>query len=149
MPITNAGGILETELRSANRIAQELRVTLVDGASIRNVPNAITFLGTINGALTDTLHERYWSGNGSDAFAGSAGDDGVTAVTETALTLAAVTTVTVARQQLMRQISDMAWATGASNDITPELLARDMVASYNRRFTDLWATALATASTAS
>ena len=146
MPITNAG-VLETDLRSASRLDAALRVSLVDTASIRNVPGAIQFLGTINGALTDTLSERYWNGAGADAFAGSAGNDGVTAVTETALTTTAVATVVVARQQLMRQIGDMAWATGTAGDISPEGLAADMVGSYNRRFTDLWATAIATAST--
>ena len=54
MPITNAG-VLETDLRSASRLDAALRVSLVDTASIRNVPGAIQFLGTINGALTDTL----------------------------------------------------------------------------------------------
>ncbi len=142
MPVLHSN--LETDLREANRLDQALRVTLIDMADIRQVPGAIDFLGTVNGALTDTFRQRYWSGGGSDVFQATGSED--TDVAETPITDTGVN-VAVARQSLVRNIGDLAEGTSVPGGMNAETLARDMVFSYGRRFTNLWATALATAST--
>ena len=141
MPILHSN--LETDLREVDRLEQGLRVNLIDMASIRSVPNALEFLGTINGALTDTGRVRFWEGGGSDTFSTPA-ESGV--VAETAITDSSVT-VAVVRHGLVRNIGDLADMTGSAGDISPESLAADAVLGNERTFTNDFMIALATAAT--
>ncbi len=142
MPILHAN--MEADLREADRLEQGLRVNLIDMASIRNVPGAIDFLGTINGALTDTGRVRFWEGGGADTFTATAAED--TAQAETAIVDSSVT-VAVVRHALVRNIGDLADMTGSAGDISPESLAADAVLGNERTFTNDFMTALATAGT--
>lgn len=142
MPILHSN--LETDLRLAVALDQALLVTLTDMASIRNVPGAIDFHGTVNGAGSDTTRLRYASLGGADHMVVTAAEN--TPVAETALTDTSVD-IAVVRTALVRNIGDIAVATGYAQDIDPQRLAIDMVASYDGYFNDIFATAIATAST--
>jgi hypothetical protein len=141
MPILHSG--LETDLRLAAQLDQALLVSLTDMASIRNVPGAIDFHGSVNGSGSDTGRLRFVSLGGADHMA--AATEGTT-VTETALTDTSVD-IAVTRHALVRNIGDLATLTGYGADVNPQTLAADMVASYDGRFNDLFCAAGATAST--
>ena len=141
MPITNAN--LQTDLREVDRLEQGLRVNLIDMASIRNVPGALDFAGSVNGALTDTGRVRFWEGGGADTFSSPA--EGF-AQPETAIVDSSVT-IQVVRHALVRNISDLADLTGSAGDISPESLAADAVLGNERTFTNDFMTALASAAT--
>ena len=57
MPILHSG--LETDLRLAAALDQGLLVSLTDMATIRNVPGAIDFHGSVNGTGSDTGRLRF------------------------------------------------------------------------------------------
>lgn len=141
MPILHSG--LETDLRLAAALDQGLLVSLTDMATIRNVPGAIDFHGSVNGTGSDTGRLRFVGLGGADHMAGST--EGTT-VSETALTDASVD-IAVTRQALVRNIGDLATLTGFGVDVNPQSLAADMVASYDGRFNELFTAAGATAST--
>lgn len=143
MPILHANS--QPDLREASRLDAALRVTLVDMASIRRVAGTIEFLGVVNGGRTDTGRVRFVGLGGADAFQATGSED--TDVVETPLAQSGLD-VQVVRQALVRNIGDLVDMTASgTGDITPERLAQDMVMSYERRFTDLWATAITTATT--
>ncbi len=142
MPILHAN--LETDLRLAVALDQGLLVSLTDMASIRNIPGAIDFHGSVNGTGSDTSRLRFVGLGGADHMSATAAED--TDVTETALTDTSVD-IAVARQALVRNIGDLATMTGFGADVTPGALAADMVASYDGRFNELYAAAGATAAT--
>lgn len=123
---------LETDLRLASSLAANLRVLLADMASLRRT-GVVTFLGSVNGALTDTLKERYAGLDGYDAFSATAAED--TAVSTTALTDASAT-VAVARHAIRRDISDLAVLTG-NGGISAERLAASMAGEYEQLFNQL------------
>ena len=141
MPILHAN--LETDLRLAVALDQALLVTLTDMATIRNVPGAIDYHGTVNGAGSDTGRLRFVSLGGADHFATTLAED--TAVAETALVDSSVD-IAVVRSALVRNIGDLATSTGFGQDIDPASLAADMVASYDGYFNALFTAAGATAS---
>jgi hypothetical protein len=141
MPILHAN--LETDLRLAVTLDQALAVSLVDMATIRNVPGAVDFHGTVNGSGSDTHRLRYVSLGGADRFVSVAES---AAVAETALTDTSVD-IAVTRAALRRDIGDVAIATGFGDDVDPERLAADMVASYDGYFNEIYAAAGATATT--
>ena len=140
MPILHSG--TEGDLRLAATLDQSLFSLLTDTASIRTVPGAIEFLGTVNGSLSDTHGVRFAGLDGADPMVATAAEH--TDVTETALT-DAHTDIAVARQALRRDIGDLFVATG-NGQLDANRLAVDMVASYESRFNAMWATAAATAS---
>jgi len=140
MPILHAN--LETDFRLAAQLDQALFVSLTDMASIRNVPGAIDFHGTVNNSGSDTHRLRYVSLGGADHFVATAAED--TDVAETALTDTSVD-IAVTRSALRRDIGDLAIATGYGADIDPQRLAADMVASYDGFFNETFATTGATA----
>lgn len=141
MPILHAN--LETDLRLAAALDQSLFVTLTDMASIES-SGALDYLGSVNGTGSDTSRLRYASLGGADHMAATAAED--TDVVETGLTDASVD-IAVVRHALVRNVGDLAVATGFASDIDPETLARDMALSRAGRFNDVFFTALATATT--
>lgn len=140
MPILHSN--LETDLRLAVTLEQALMVTLTDTVSLRDVPGLIDDHGDVNGSGSDTHRVRFASLDGADHFVTTAAED--TAVAETALTDTSVD-IAVVRAALVRNIGDLATATGFGQDIDAASLARDMVMSYNGYFNGLLATAGATA----
>ena len=141
MPIIHAD--LVPDLRIATQLDQALLVSLTDMATIRNVPGAIDYHGSVSGTGSDTGRLRFVSLAGADHFA-SIGE--VTAVTETALTTDSVD-IQVTRAALMRSIGDVANETGYASDVDPATLAADMVASYDGYFNETYAITGATAAT--
>ena len=141
MPILHSN--LETDLRLANGLDAALNVTLTDMATIRST-GAVTFMGTVNGSLSDTAGIRYASLGGADHFADAAAETTDTA--ETGLTDTSVT-IAVVRSVLTRNVGDLAVGTGTSGDISPATLAADMAASYEGYFNGIVATAIATVAT--
>jgi hypothetical protein len=140
MPILHAD--LETDLRLAAQLDQALLVTLTDMATIRNVPGAVDFHGSVNGAGSDTSRLRFVGLGGSDHFASET--EGAE-VSETVIADASVD-IAVTRSALLRNISDLSTVTGFSADVNPMALAADMVASYDGYFNSLVTAAGATAS---
>jgi hypothetical protein len=133
---------LETDLRLASSLAANLRVLLADQASLRT-SGAVTFLGSVNGSLTDTLSERFAGLDGYDAFAAAsseASDESSTAMTDASASIA------VARMVIRRDISDLAVLTG-NGAINPRRLAASMVGEYEQGFNQLVADAIDDAST--
>jgi len=141
MPVLHSN--LETDQREVDRLDHGLRTSLIDMASIRQVPGALQFEGTVNGALSDTARIQYWSGGGSDTFSTPAesGTVAETGITDTSVTIAVV------RHGFVRNISDLADLTGGSADMNAERLAADAVFGNERTFTNDFMTALATLST--
>jgi len=133
---------LETDLRLASALAANMRVLLADRASLRTT-GAISFLGSVNGSLTDTLAERFAGLDGYDAFAAASSensDESSTALTDASASIA------VARQVIRRDISDLAVLTG-NGGISPRRLAASMVGEYEQGFNQLVANAIDDAST--
>jgi len=133
---------LETDLRMASALAANLRVLLADRASLRT-SGCIQYAGSVNGALTDTLAERFAGLDGYDAMTATAAED--TDVSATALTDSSANIV-VARHAIRRDISDLATLTG-NGGISPQRLAQSMVGEYDALFNALVCTALTGIST--
>lgn len=140
MPILHAN--LETDLRLAAQLDQALLISLTEMATIRNVPGAIDFHGSVSGQGSDTSRLRFAGLAGADPFVATAAED-----TDVAETPVAITSVDIAvtRAALVRNIGDIATATGYGADLNPDTLARDMVMSYDRYFNGLFTAAGATA----
>ena len=137
MPITHAS--LETDLRLANILSQEIGLLLADRTSIRTT-GAVTYHGSVNGAGSDTVAVRLAGLDGYDAMAAVA--DGV-AATETAITDASAT-IAVSRYALRRDLTDISEATGmGGSDITVQRLAASAVGEADACFMGLVATAIA------
>jgi hypothetical protein len=135
---------LETDLRLAVTLDQNLLVTLTDQASIRRVPGAISFLGSVSGTGSDTSRLRFTGLGGADPFVATAAEN--TDVTDTVPSHTSVD-IAVVRAALRRDISDLAITTGFSQDLDPARLAGDMAASLESYFNSLIATQIATAAT--
>lgn len=143
MPILHSN--MEADLRLASGLDQGLRVSLTDPYSVRNSPAAPVFLGSVNGSMTDTHRVRYAGLGGADQFAVTAAEN--TTITDTALADTGAN-IAVVRTGLMRQQSDLSILTGSlGSDVTPAVLAADMVKSYDMLFQTQFVTAGATAST--
>jgi len=135
---------LETDLRLAVCLDQNLLVSLTDQASIRRVPGAINFLGSVSGTGSDTSRLRFTGLGGADPFVATAAENtdvGDTVPTHTAVDIAVV------RAALRRDISDLAITTGFAQDLDPARLAGDMAASLESYFNSLIATQIALAGT--
>ena len=121
------------DLRLSKMITQEIQLLLRDVSNLRNSP-FLTYYGSVNGLGSTVMSVRKAGLDGYDSMAGIAenatGSD--TAVTNDSADL------TVARQYLAYEISDLAVMTGyGSGDIDPFRLARSIAASYETRFSEM------------
>lgn len=142
-------GSLETDLRLAAMLSQEIRLLLTDTNNLRNSPY-IDFIGSINGLGSDTIRVSLAGLDGRDVFSATAAEDtAVDAAANTSLTDASVD-IAVARAALRYQVSDLANITnfqGAANGIDVFRIAQSMAGSYEAYFADLTAAAIATFTT--
>ena len=139
MPILHAR--METDLRLANVLSQEIALLLSDRTSIRTT-GAIQYFGSVNGAGSDTVAIRQAGLDGYDAMAVTAAED--TDVTATSLQDASAS-IAVARYSLRRDLGDLAELTGqGASDITVQRLAASAVGEAEKCFMGLVATAIAT-----
>jgi len=132
-----ANEILFSTLSGNARVSAVLHQTilekLTDKASLVNHPYILAFNG-MNGMGSSALQVPVVGLGGFNAMAAVA--DG-TAATNTAITSAAAT-ITIARQALVRQISDLASLTNSvagGMGVSVDGLAEDMVGAYNKRVT--------------
>lgn len=131
---------LEADLREADRIEGIVRTTLVDMATIQNVPGAVLYLGDVAGARSDTARIPYASLDGTDAFTATAAEN--TAVATTALTDTSVT-VAVVRHAIRRDLSDLANLTSSGpGDISTNRMVASMVGEYQKGWSDTLADSL-------
>ena len=139
MPILHAS--METDLRLANVLSQEIALLLSDRTSIRTT-GAIQYFGSVNGAGSDTVAIRQAGLDGYDAMAVTAAED--TDVTATSLQDASAS-IAGARYSLRRDLGDLAELTGqGASDITVQRLAASAVGEAEKCFMGLVATAIAT-----
>ena len=132
MPITHSS--METDLRLAAVLDQEIALLLADRSSIRN-SGAVRSYGLINGRGSDTMNIRIAGLDGSDKFSVTAAED--TDVVETALTDASVS-LAVARYSLRRHLGDLAELTGfPGSDISVDRLAASMVGEAEQCFMEI------------
>lgn len=130
-----ANEILFSTLSGNARVSAVLHQTilekLTDKASLVNHPYIMNF-GNLNGSGSSALQVPVVGLGGYNAMAAVA--DG-SAASNTAITSAAAT-ITIARQALVRQISDLAQLTAnGPMNVTIEALADDMVGAFNKRVT--------------
>lgn len=138
---------LQTDLRMAHMISQEIRLLLNDTVNLRNSPY-IDYVGSINGMGSDTIRVRQ-AAYGRDLFAEFDGGTEADAVTPTALTDASVD-VSVKRLALAYSITDLASMTGlgGANEVDPFRLAQAIATSYEANFASLTASTMASFSNA-
>lgn len=133
--ITNAG-LVADNVRLAQMISLEINRLLTDTANLRNSP-FITYAGSINGMGSDTIRLRKYGLGGRDSFSAAGGENTDEAANFQDID-ASSTDIAVARQYLIRNISDLASMAGyGSQDLNPFILASDMAASYETRFAEL------------
>ena len=138
MPILHSG--LETDLRLANVLSQEIALLLADRTSIRTT-GAVQYFGSVNGMGSDTVAVRLAGLDGYEAMSATAAED--TDVSETALTDSSAS-IAVARYSLRRDLGDLAELTGFGGaDITVERIAASAVGEADKAFMGLVATAVA------
>jgi hypothetical protein len=137
MSITN-GGLNTSGFRLDHMISLEINRLLSDTANLRNSP-FLQYAGSVNGLGTDTIRIRKYSLGGRDLFKASANEDDDEANDVTDPTVA-FADIAVARQYLVRQITDLGALAGyGSADLNPFNLASDMALSYEARFAELTA----------
>lgn len=119
--ITHAS--METDLRLAAVLDQEVRALLTDQVQLRKVPGLSIDLGSVNGTGSDTKRVRYAGLDGYDAMTSAGEAD----VANTSLTDSS-TDVAVVRLALRYDQNDLSNFTGTGNmDINPMRLAASMV----------------------
>lgn len=120
---------LTSSARISAVLSQTIAVKLYDTASLINHPSILK----INAAPGSTAVQVPVISWGADAMASVAEN---ASVSNTGLTTTAAT-LTLARQALRRQVSDLAQATaqGVPLDVTIDNIATDMVAAWNKRGT--------------
>jgi len=137
--ITHAA--LETDLRMASVLSQEIALMLADRTSIRT-SGAVQYFGSVNGLGSDTKTIRLAGLDGYDTMESVA--DGADPSATTSITDASVA-IAVSRYALQRDLTDIAELTGMGGaDITPQRLAASAVGEAEKCFMDLVATAIAT-----
>ena len=145
MATTNSA-LATSGFRLDNMISLEINRLLSDTANLRNSPY-LQYAGSINGLGTSKIRVRKYSLGGRDNFAAATSethDHAGDAIDPTV----AYADISVARQYLIRQISDLASLAGyGSEDLNPFNLAADMALSYEARFADLTADTAASLST--
>jgi hypothetical protein len=114
---------LQTDLRLAQMISQEVRLLINDTSNLRNSPY-MDYVGSINGLGSDTIRVRQ-AAYGRDLFSEFSDATEKDQVTETALTDASVD-VAVKRLAMAFAITDMASMTGlgGANEVDPFRLAQ-------------------------
>ena len=139
MPILHAS--METDLRLANILSQEIALLIADRTSIRTT-GALQYFGSVNNQGSDTVNVRLAGLDGYDAMAVTAAEDtdvAVTSLTDSSASIA------VARYSLRRDLGDLAECTGqGGGDITVQRLAASAVGESEKCFMGLVATAIAT-----
>ena len=132
---------METDLRLANILSQEIALLIADRTSIRTT-GALQYYGSVNGQGSDTVNVRLAGLDGFDAMAVTAAEDtdvAVTSLTDSSASIA------VARYSLRRDLGDLAECTGmGGGDITVQRLAASAVGESEKCFMGLVATAIAT-----
>jgi hypothetical protein len=121
------------DLRLAKMITQEIQLLLRDTANLRNSP-FLRYYGSVNGLGSTVMSVRKAGLDGYDSMAelGESDTGSDTSITDGKADL------TVARQYLSYQISDLAVMTGYGNgDLDPFRLARSIAASYETRFSQM------------
>lgn len=133
--ITNAS-LYSDGVRLEHMISLEINRLLTDTANLRNSP-FLTYAGSINGMGTDTIRVRKYGLGGRDSFSDAGSENSDEAANYTDID-AEWADISVARQYLIRNISDLASMAGyGSQDLNPFVLASDMAASYETRFAEL------------
>ena len=133
--ITNAS-LFSDGVRLEHMISLEINRLLTDTANLRNSP-FLTYAGSINGMGTDTIRVRKYGLGGRDSFSDAGSENSDEAANYTDID-AEYADISVARQYLIRNISDLASMAGyGSQDLNPFVLASDMAASYETRFAEL------------
>jgi hypothetical protein len=132
---------LQTDLRLAQMISQEVRLLLNDTMNLRNSPY-IDYVGSINGMGSDTIRVRQ-AGYGRNLFSEFADATEADAVSPAALADASVD-VAVKRLALAFAVSDMASMTGlaGANEVDPFRLAQAIATSYEASFAAMTATTI-------
>ena len=132
---------LQTDLRLAQMISQEVRLLINDTSNLRNSPY-MDYVGSINGLGSDTIRVRQ-AAYGRDLFSEFSDATEDQQVTETALTDASVD-VAVKRLAMAFAITDMASMTGlgGANEVDPFRLAQAIATSYDASFASLTASTI-------
>lgn len=125
-------GLEGAGLRLASMIEAEVRALLSDSGSIRQ-SGALLFAGDVANIGSDAITVRY---AGLDSYAAmAAASDGADV---SASTIEATTaTITVARQALRYDMTDLANLSGLGADLNPFRLAESMVGAFDARFMEL------------
>jgi hypothetical protein len=125
-------GLQGAGLRLSKMIEAEVRALLTDNASIRQ-SGALLFAGDVSGSGSSTVSVRYAGLDGYQSMANVA--DGV-AVTASTIE-ASSADISVARQTLRYDLTDLANMTSLGNDLSPFRLAESMVGAFESRFMDI------------
>ena len=128
------GGLEGSGLRLAAMIEAEVRALLADNASIRQ-SGALLFAGDVASIGSDAITLRF---AGLDGFAAMASASDGADVSASQLE-ASTATITVARQALRYDMTDLANLSGLGSDISPFRLAESMVGAFEARFMELTA----------
>lgn len=119
-------------LRLAAMIEAEVRALLSDNASIRQ-SGALLFAGDVANIGSDAITLRFAGLDGYSAMAAASDGADVSASQLEATTA----TITVARQALRYDMTDLANLSGLGSDVSPFRLAESMVGAFEARFMEL------------
>ena len=125
-------GLESGGLRLAAMIEAEVRALLSDNASIRQ-SGALLYAGDVANIGSDSITLRFAGLDGYDAMA-SANDGGDVSASQLEMNTA---TITVARQALRYDMTDLANLSGLGSDISPFRLAESMVGVFEARFMEI------------
>jgi hypothetical protein len=129
-------------LRLAAMIEAEVRALLSDNASIRQ-SGALLYAGDVANIGSDSITLRFAGLDGYDAMA-SASDGADVTASQLEMDTA---TITVARQALRYDMTDLANLSGLGSDISPFRLAESMVGAFEARFMEIVAATFGSFST--
>lgn len=135
-------GLESGGLRLAAMIEAEVRALLSDNASIRQ-SGALLYAGDVANIGSDAITLRFAGLDGYDAM--SSASDGAD-VTASQLEMDTAT-ITVARQALRYDMTDLANLSGLGSDISPFRLAESMVGAFEARFMEIVAATFGSFST--
>lgn len=118
---------METDLRLATALDGTIRLLNADRASMRTVPGAVLYTGSVNGTGSDTGRVPFAGLDGFDSFSATAAED--TDITETSLTDASAD-IAVVRHGIRRDLGDLAALTGPDGNIDVMRLGMSMLGEY-------------------